>query len=142
VTLHALRRAQFKDSVILFFGTVVGVIFSVGFPPLALAMQTGEFRFRGSWYLVLGSLVVAVWMTLASDRDKTDLPAQPADRRSEIMGAKIRNRRKRFANNFYAGFAWQSAVGQFKNGPREVVAGLHHEPEEFFAWALNAWWPI
>jgi len=124
MTLQDLRREQRKDSLILFGGTVLGVMFSVIFPPIAKAMQTGEFAYSGTWWLVLGALVVAVFLTLASDRDKTDLPKLPAEQRSEIMAAKISNRRKRFANNFYAGFAWQAAVGQFNAQPREVLAML------------------
>ena len=121
MTLAELKRAQRVDALILFTGTVMGVAFSGVFPAVVDAMKGGSFTLGATWWLLFGSLVVAMFLTLQADRDRMALPDLPASERYKIMKAKVSNRRKRFANNFYAGFAWQAVVGEISSNPPEVI---------------------
>ena len=121
MTLAELKRAQRVDSLILFTGTVMGVAFSGVVPAVVDAMKGGSFTLGATWWLLFGSLVVAMFLTLQADRDRMALPDLPASERYKIMKAKVSNRRKRFANNFYAGCAWQAVVGEIRSNPPEVI---------------------
>ena len=123
MTLAELKRAQRVDALVLFTGTVMGVAFSLVFPAVVEAMKGGSFTLGATWWLLFGSLIVAMFLTLQTDRDRTALPDLPAAERFLVMKAKVANRRKRFANNFYAGFAWQAVVGEISSSnPPEVIA--------------------
>ena len=78
MTLAELKRAQRVDSLILFTGSVMGVAFSGVFPAVVDAMKGGSFTLGATWWLLFGSLVVAMFLTLQADRDRMALPDLPA----------------------------------------------------------------